>query len=325
MITRTKFTPRTYAGESDLQAVCDLLNVCDAHDKLDDNYSVEDLKIEFQDPRLDTSRDLRLWEDAEERLVGFGQIWLPRVGDSETVDGGGYIRIHPEARNQGLESEIVEWLESRAREVGQERGQKAEVKLWTHDFDAYGRGIAESHGYEPVRYFFLMHRPLNEPLPESQLPEGFTLRHVQSQEDRAEWVEAFNLSFIDHWNFHPSSLEIHNNWLQSSKYMPERDLVAVAPDGKTFAAFCFCWIDPDDNERNNRNEGWIDTLGTRRGFRKMGLGRAMLLAGMRKLTEDGVDIAKLGVDAENPTGALRLYESVGFKTVRTSVSFRKEL
>ena len=105
-------------------------------------------------------------------------------------------------------------------------------------------------------------------------------------------------------------------------YHPEADLIVVAPDG-TFAAFCYCAIDPDDNEAHNRKEGWIAVLGTRRGYRKMGLGRAMLLAGMRKIREKGMDTAVLGVDADNPTGALGLYESVGFRKDTTEIAYGK--
>ncbi|NES22531.1 MAG: GNAT family N-acetyltransferase [Symploca sp. SIO3E6] len=75
------------------------------------------------------------------------------------------------------------------------------------------------------------------------------------------------------------------------------------------------------NERTVSNEGWIDALGTRRGFRKRGLGRAMLLAGMQRLQAAGVDTVRLGVDSENPSGALRLYKSVGFRKVHTHISF----
>ena len=134
----------------------------------------------------------------------------------------------------------------------------------------------------------------------------------------------FNLSFIDHFDFHPATVERRQHRMSSPYYRPDRDLIAIAPDG-TFAAFCLCSIDDEHNKRNNINDGWIDVLGTRRGFRKIGLGRAVLLAGLRKLQENGVADAVLGVDAENPTGALGLYESAGFSKYKTGVAFRKEL
>ncbi len=323
MTTLTKFTARPYAGDTDLPAITALLNLCDAVDTLDDSYTEDDLRREFDSPELTPAKDLRLWDDASGRLVGFGQIWIPREG--EKVDGGLYIRVHPEARGQHLEDEIIDWGTARVREAAQEQGKPAQLRCWVREGNYVG-AILEAQGLEIVRYFYKMARPLDQPIPEPVLPEGFTVIDATQADDThiERWVEMFNGSFIDHWNHHPLSVENHTHWIASPKYKAERDLVARAADG-TYAAFCFCWIDPDNNVRTNRQEGWIDILGTRRGYRKIGLGTAMLLRGMQLLKSEGMDTAVLGVDAENPSGALRLYESVGFASVQTSVTYSKDL
>jgi mycothiol synthase len=323
MTTLTAFQARPYAGDADVPAITALLNLCDAVDDLDDSYTEDDLRREFESPELDAAKDLHLWEDADGRLVGFGQIWIPK--ESEKVDGGLYLRVHPDARGQHLEEEILAWGEARAREAAAEQGKPAQIRCWLREGNYVG-AILEGQGLQIVRYFYKMARPLDEPLPEPQLPEGFRMITATDAGDShlERWVDMFNGSFIDHWNHHPLSVENHQHWLASPKYQADRDLVAVAPDG-TYAAFCFCWNDPDNNARKNRKEGWIDILGTRRGYRKIGLGTAMLLAGMHLLKHEGMDTAVLGVDAENPSGALRLYESVGFRSVRTSVTYSKDL
>ncbi len=325
MTVSTLFKDRTY-NDSDVQAVCDLLNACDAVDTTDDNYSVENLRTEFDDPEIDKARDLRLWEDEEGKLIGFGEVQLRKSEEDEVMDGRLYLRVHPDFREQGLEDTIVAWAFERAREAGREVNLPARVKAGARDNDTYGRAIWERHGMSVVRYFFTMVRDLSEPIAEPQLPTGFTLRHsTASSEDIQKWVDCFNLSFIDHWNHHPLTVESQMHWLNNSPdYEPARDLIAVADDG-TVAAFCFCWIDKADNERNNRLVGWIDILGTRRGYRKMGLGRAMLLAGLRRLKGDGMTVARLGVDADNPTGALQLYEATGFTKLYTNVAYRLTL
>ena len=324
MTTQTLFRDRTYT-DSDIQAVCDLLNVCDTFDKMDDNYSVDNLQTEFNHPELNKARDLRIWEDEQGNLVGFGQLWARKSKEDEALDGSLHMRVHPDNRNLGLEDTIMSWGIERAREAGREQGLTARITAGTRDHDTHARDVFERHGLEIVRYFFTMVRDLNEPIAAPQLPEGFTLKHSSTDpEDVEKWVEAFNLSFIDHWNHHPATVEGHAHWMSNPDYSPERDLIAVSPDG-TVAAFCFCWIDHEDNERNNRLEGWIDILGTRRGYRKIGLGRAMLLAGLHRLKQDGMTVAKLGVDADNPTGALQLYESTGFSKRNTFVAYRKEL
>ncbi len=324
-MTTTLATSRPYAGESDIQAICDLLNLCDAVHQLDDNYSIDDLRVEFAHPKLDPQRDLRLWEDADGQLVAFGQLWIgDQAPDTDIADGFLYMRVHPEWHGP-LTDEVIAWGEERMREIGRERGLTAALRSggpehYTVQFEAL-----ERRGYTINRYFFTMERPLDLPIEERPLPEGYTLRYVQDEADLARWIDAFNLSFIDHWNYHPATLEEHMHWVNNDPcYRKELDLLAVTEDG-TVGGFCFCMINPEDNERNNRLVGWIGTLGTRRGHRNLGLGRAMLLAGLHTLKEQGMAAARLGVDAENPTGALKLYESVGFVRIQTRVNYSREL
>lgn len=77
--------------------------------------------------------------------------------------------------------------------------------------------------------------------------------------------------------------------------------------------------------RTGRNEGFVLGLGTHPSFRKQGLGRALLLTGLERLKVAGVDSALISVDAENPSGALRLYEAVGFRTFETWIMFSRSV
>ncbi len=315
---------KIYTEESDLQPICDLLNLCDALDNLEDSYDVEDLRVEFSHPELNKVLDLQLWEDANGRLVGFGQLWLRTLASEqgETLEGHLYFRVHPEAREGDVANQIVEWGTERLRSAGRESGKPTYLSGAARDHDTYTIKVLEQHGLAVVRYFFRMACPLDLPIPEEPFPAGYTLRHVASEADIAAWVEVYNQSFIDHWNHHPTTLESHKHWMNLPGYRPEDDLVAVAPDG-SFGAFCFCEINSSENERKGRKDGWINLLGTRRGQRNMGLGRAMLLAGLHRLKAIGMETAVLGVDAENPSGALRLYEGVGFTKQFTTLTYQK--
>jgi mycothiol synthase len=184
--------------------------------------------------------------------------------------------------------------------------------------------MLEQHGFRAARYLMDMTRSLADPLPEPVLPQGFTLRHLAGPEEVPAWVELFNQSFIDHWDHQQVTVEERLHWFSESHYRPEHDLIAVADDG-TFAAFCKCLVNPEQNQRTGRQEGTISLLGTRRGYRKIGLGRAMVLAGLHRLKAEGLEVAKLGVDAESETGATRLYASLGFETQRTFIVFTKNV
>ena len=89
------------------------------------------------------------------------------------------------------------------------------------------------------------------------------------------------------------------------------------------AGICLNGIFPEHNARVGRQEGWVSALGVRQPYRKQGLGRALLLADMKALQDEGMQWAMLAVDTENLTGALRLCEGVGFRPAKRAAAFRK--
>lgn len=313
---------RPYEGETDLQPIADLLNACEAIDREDTYHTTTELQIEFTAPDCEPSRDLRLWQDSNGQLIAFGQLWIPSELIAE-VDAFLWFRVHPVARDRGLENEIIAWAETRVQEVAQ--AQNLPVRLTTNCRDDQHDRIRllEQHGFAYERCFLKMVRSMADPIPLLQLPEGFTLK-CGHEIDVAAWVEMHNQTFIDHWSFHPLTIEQATHWISNSLYNPELDLVAIAPDG-TYAAFCYASIDAEENQQKGRLEGHVGMLGTRRGFRRLGLGRAMLLAGLRRLQAAGMETATIGVDAQNPNQAYKLYESVGFCKQHAYLHFAKRL
>lgn len=309
---------RAHRGEADLEAIASLVNACKAADLLNEGTSVDELRQELADP---TRRDARLWEDERGQLIGYAEMWMANL---EEPDGFLWFCIHPAIASEALGKEIVAWGEKQLRSWC----QKHDGLLKLHSSDRADRAerldLLEKCGFTVERYFFRMARSLAEPIPEPQFPEGFSLIPANPEVDAPAWLEMYNQTFIDHWNHHEMTLERLQYYLSDPNYNRELDLIAVAPDG-TFAAFCYCAIHPEENQRSDRNEGWIASLGTRRGFRKRGLGRAMLLMGLQRLQAQQADTAILAVDADNPNGALRLYESVGFRKVHTNQVYVKHL
>jgi len=313
---------RCYGGESDLTAIADLINTCEEVDRLDEGTSISELQQKFNKPSLDKARDIRLWEDANGKLIGFAQLGIVEPG--EVIDGRLSFRVHPDARGGDVEAVAIAWGEVRMREVSVMRSSPVKLRSSVRAEDCDRISVLTSCGFKADRYFFRMARSLSEPIPEPQFPQGFALIQFPGEQDATAWVEMFNESFIDDWNHHDLTVDRFKYNLAKPDYRNDLNLIAVAGDG-TFVAFCYCHISQEENDRTGRNEGWIAYLGTRRGFRKMGLGRAMLLAGLHRLKAAGVATAILGVDAENSSGALRLYESAGFHNIRDSISYVKDV
>jgi mycothiol synthase len=315
---------RSFAGETDLEPIAHLLNTCAVVDRLDRYHSVSDLRADYSEPGFDPSRDLRLWEDAKGQLIAIAQVWIPKTALLPEADGWLDLQVHPQHRHHGLEIDMIAWGEVRMQQVSQERGLPAKLYLTCREFRSDRIALYENCGYALGRRFLRMSRSLAEPIANPQFPQGFTLSHTQGVADAAAWVETYNQSFIDHWGFHPATVDEHVHWLNQADYRADLDLVAIAPEGQ-IAAFCFCHIDREDNQHRQCKEGHINILGTRRSFRRLGLGRAMLLAGLQTLKVEGMETAILGVDTENPNQAQTLYESVGFQKVYANLSYVKQL
>lgn len=313
-------TVRAYAGLSDLPRLAELINTCVAVDQLDHYASAQRLQLDLEEPGQDPARDLYLWETSDGRLIAYGWLYVPKTGDLDCWLG---FNVHPEQRHQGLEADILTWAEATVRQIGQAQGRPTRLLASARDHQHDRLTLLKANGFQSEREFFTMQRSLQIPVAEPEFPTGFRRAHVQSEADLAAWVEMYNATFIDHWQFHPAQIDDHRYWTQNDPdYEPELDLVAIAPDG-TFAAFCYCHIDRDYNTQMGCNEGYISALGTRRGYRRMGLARAMLLTGLQHLRQAGVETAKLGVDTRNPNCAYNLYQSVGFQPCYTHYTFAK--
>ncbi len=85
------------------------------------------------------------------------------------------------------------------------------------------------------------------------------------------------------------------------------------------------YINPEENERFGRERGWVENISVRRPWRRRGLARALIAASIAALRVRGMTEGALGVDTENPSGALRLYESCGFAAVKREAAYRKPL
>lgn len=315
-------TARPYAGEPDLERVSAMLDVCESIDRMGLRRTPDELRTGFHDPAVDPAHDIQLWEDAGGRVVGYG---LVEVNRGDTLEGTLRFRVHPAVRAHNLDAQVIAWAESRMRALAAAQSIPARLLSMARDDDKRRKYALEQHHYKAVRYFFQLERSLAAPIAKPQFPPGFRLRQADPAQDAEVWIAMFNQTFVDHWNHHDLTPEEYRHQRQTDPgYTPQHDLIAIAPDG-TFAALCWSIINRTEIARSGRKQALLHQIGTRRGFRKIGLGRAMLLAALRALKEDGMESVRLYVDADNPTGATRLYDSAGFQKVFMLITYAKDV
>jgi mycothiol synthase len=283
--------------------------------------SLEDVRADFNDPWVTPETDTRLALAPDGRVAAYARLMANPEPPGAPI-GHLDLDVHPAHRAQGLEAPLLDWLEARAAErlhalAAAYPGRPAphmRVYCWDDEPEAIAR--FEQRGFAPVRYFRRMRRDLRQPLPERPLPAGLTLRTHAPELDEG-MLATLNETFQDGWSFEPISASDWQQFIvQRSTFRP--DLTFAALEGKTVVAICVNYFNPETAERTGFNMGWIGSLGVRRGWRKRGLGSALLAASMRAFRAAGLDYAGLGVDAHNPTGAYGLYESLGFQAYTRS-------
>jgi ribosomal protein S18 acetylase RimI-like enzyme len=185
-------------------------------------------------------------------------------------------------------------------------------------------GLLESLGYEPTRWFFEMLRPSLDEVEIPPLPNGIEIRPLSSaREDVRRVFDADVEAFKDHWGGFAGDEAFYQEWIHDPSFDPSLYLVAF--DGDEIAGGVENAIYRAENEAFGRSRGWLDSVFTRRPWRRRGLGAALVARSLVRLREAGMTEAMLGVDSENPTGALGLYERAGFRVHTRSVAYRKPM
>lgn len=266
-------------------------------------------RIEVSDLRawlgtVDFAKDTWLLE-ADGGLVGLG--WHEANGELGFAVG----IVHPDARGRGIGNHLVETAEKRAREVGATRLHYVALAA-----DLGAPPLLGEHGFHEVRRFYEMAIELGTPPSVPDLPEGFVLVTFVEADARA-FHDALDESFQDHWEHHGRPFE---EWWEQCRSVPDFDPTVwfLIREGEEVAAVV-------RNDANRNGGGWVGALGVRRPWRGRGLGRALLLHTFAEFYGRGLTRVSLGVDAENPTGATKLYESVGMTAEVEQIVFEKAL
>lgn len=334
--TRTEdWTMRLYR-DGDIPRLVTLINAIDAIDKQGRATTEEELTRNFAQPLSDPATQVIVAEwPAVEGVpvglpVGYGRMLGMYDGDAGQQLYQLMVRVHPAAGSRGLDRALIRRLLSmiREKEAASQNpaGTPAFVLANIREGDGHLREAYEALGLKPTRWGWVMERDLNELITEEKHVDGVEVRQYSLPADNTAMLEAYNSSFIDHFEFHPLTREIVDYMIGRPEVRPDLSWVAeIKDDPGKLAGFCICEIKSEANARSGAKEGWIDLLGTVRGWRGKGLGRSLLLRGMRSLKNAGMDTALLGVDSESPTGANRLYESVGFRVRRREIMLKSAL
>ena len=298
------------------------VNIADGYTQV---LTPEEFEIEWRrTPGFDPARDALVLEDAVGIVALVNVDAQVRVGKvSHWIEGW----VRQDRRREGIGRALLGWAERHAAE--RVRRRASPEPDWPQ---VIGFGVLESNpaaiafaaasDYSPIRYGFEMRRRLDEPIPEIELPAGIELRPVREADHRKIW-EADVEAFRDHWE---PRIRDEGDFEATFAY-PDLDtsLWRVAWQGDEVVGSVTNAIFAKENARIGLQVGWLEHVFVRAPWRGRGVAKALIAESMRALRERGMDFAALGVDAQNPTGALALYEGLGFRPHQKWISHRKRL
>lgn len=303
----TTLNARSYAGSADLQAMIDLTQTLRSRGQK--VYPIAtDLYEELAEPEVQAS--VRLWENDKQQLVGF--VYVSQY--QNLVDVFTASEFTP-----AIETEIITWAVSAMQRRNQETGETQTLDASTLESDGERLAMLERHGFErQPESSILLACPLVQPIPDPVLPAGFTIRPMRGEAELSAYVALHRAAF----GTEMMTVDYRRTIMSAPDFIPELDLVAVAPNGD-LAAFCVCQIFPDDSPRaGGQKEGWTDPIGTHPDYQRQGLAKALILAGMRLLHARGIDTVILGTSSTN-SAMLQTARAVGFHDVSNTLWYSK--
>jgi len=273
-------------------------------------------------PGSDPAADVAIAEDAG-RVVGYG-----RVAYQQELTGDRIYEVipfvDPVVAGSALFGAMIDALEARARAIA--AAHPSGTKL----FETFGGDLAPqrdaqllARGYAAARHFYSMVRPSVDDLPDAPMPEGLEVRDVRPEHLPAIWAAA-DEAFRDHWGYVEPSADDYERFV-NDPVTNDTSLWRVAWDGDEVAGQVRGFINIDENQRLNRRRGYTEFISVRRPWRRRGLARALIAASFPLLRARGMTEAALGVDTENTSGALRIYEGCGFVAVSRQATYRKPI
>jgi mycothiol synthase len=302
-------TSRQFADDRDLAAIKRFLSTVCADLRPTYHWHLGNLLWSmYHTTAVNRYRDLRLWEDESGTILGFAWFDEPNMVDFQTTP-----ELHAGGGEDATVEEMLAWGANRAAEFPSS-DQPKKLVTWASDADTHLISYLSRRGFARDE-LALVHlcRGLEQDIPEPTLAEGWQVRHVADHREFDQRVELHRSV----WAPSRSTVQGYENLRAAPGYRPELDLVVVAPDG-TFASYCICWFDPVSRS------GVFEPVGTRPDLQGRGLGRIVMLEGLRRIRVLGGTLAIVTTNAPN-SRAIRLYEGVGFREINRDHQYSKKL
>jgi GNAT superfamily N-acetyltransferase len=246
----------------------------------------------------------RIWKQ-DNQIVGFAfvdeynNLWFETETEFALLDE--------------LETEIIEWGVTCIKRHNAEMGTDDTIDCTCNADDSHRLSVLRKHGFAPEQVRSLQYSHLlKKPIIKDPLPSGFSIRPVKGKDEVEQLVALQRAAF----GTKKMTVEYRLAMMSAAQYIRELDLVAVTPNDE-LTAFCVCGFDDPD-----KKIGYTDPIGTHPSYQRLGLGRALVSAGLIALKNAGANSVRLGTSSDN-IAMQRVASELGFICVSEKLWFSK--
>lgn len=291
---------RTYVDEKDFKIMLGLLAAVRPPEYLNDYPGRVDIEENLAAPAI--RNNTRLWFDGSQP-IGWAY-----------VDEFNNLRWELDTQYEEMTgSQIIEWGVACVQKTLTHGGSTTLDASCREDYAARIAFLKQFGFQQTEDTTIRMRRNLSKLIPQSKLPQGFTIRSIAGIQEAEAVAGMHRAAFGTEY----MTAEKRRIIMSTSGYDPVLDLLVIAPDG-AIAANCICSV----NEGSKI--GSTDPVATHPAYQRLGLARALLLTGLRLLQERGMSFADLGTSGEN-LAMQKTAESAGFRIDDKTIWFSKEV
>lgn len=298
----------------DAPALARLHGLADALDHPDWTTSQDEIEARLGRTSVDLARDSIAGVTDAGAVVAYGMNFMdehPETLVRVLLDGA----IHPELRGRGVGRQLLQWQRGRAQQqlAASDLALPGWILSWQSAANDSGVKLAQLLGFRPARYVASLARDLSAPVAPRATDAAVRLLPWDPALSSAA-LDAHHAAFRDHWGSQPTSAEMWQELTTDSLFRADLSFLAVSEDDEgTVIGYVITTVPEHDFARQGFSSSYVDLIGTRREWRGRGIASALLARVLEASQAAGLEKTVLDVDVENPTGAMGLYESLGFR------------
>jgi GNAT superfamily N-acetyltransferase len=308
-------TRRPYAT-ADASALAGLMNAVESHAGGRPAYTAAGLDGLVKALVADPATDSTLVFEGPDSLIAAAFTTTPPAGGFRVYLSGG---VRPDRRGLGIGRDLLARQVDRAREIHAARslgsgspGAAWQAEARTPEGDRDAARLFRRLGLAPIRYWFEMTAGTANP-PRVPVPDGLRVEWYRS--DMADALyRAHQDAFAQNWSFQRRDAA---SWarltVDAPSFAPELSFLAYGGTG-VLAGYLLAYRESD------AARAYVGQVGVLPSWRRRGLAGAMLARMLTAAGETGRSTVGLSVDAASPTGAVAVYERVGFRVESTAVT-----